>query len=176
MDALAQHGTRTGIGETLTRLLAHLGKTASHAKTTVHDHVGAPSAPHLGTIINATAPPRGYLAAAYEVAFVAPLRRLYFRGPGLLFWGGRAPEDVCAALTGVAATHWAQSTDGACATLLSSSFGAFLVAVETLAYFLLLYRVACAAVDALCACRCRFPKRDQNPPNNDTTVQGKTVS
>jgi len=91
----------------------------------------------------------------YDAALIQPLRRLYFAGPGHLFWGGRAPEDVCAALTGVAATHWLGARDGACETLLENAFEGFLVAVETGLYFLMLYRVACAAVDALVACRCR---------------------
>lgn len=61
--------------------------------------------------------------------FLNPLRTLYFRGPGwhsFGFWSGNAPEDICAVLTGVSASHWLHNTD-ACTNLIERKFHAFVL-------------------------------------------------
>lgn len=54
-------------------------------------------------------------------AFLTPLRMFYLRGPGwgtIGFWMGNAPEDICASLTDVTASHWFKHP-AACADLIA---------------------------------------------------------
>lgn len=58
-----------------------------------------------------------------------PLAALYFNGPGLLGWKGRAPTDVCAAISGVQASFWRDNPDG-CAEILITSFSAWVTVLN----------------------------------------------
>ena len=70
---------------------------------------------------------------------IAPLRSLYFHGPtlgGYGFWGGAAPADACAQLTGMPATTWLASAEleRQCAARLDRKFWEFATAVCFAAY------------------------------------------
>lgn len=62
---------------------------------------------------------------------LVPLRTLYFKGPSWGHWGfweGRGPDDVCAELTRVEATHWnTELGQMACQDLLERKFSAFAI-------------------------------------------------
>ena len=89
----------------------------------------------------------------FNTVFVSPLYTLYFRGPtlnGFGFWGGAAPETICASLLpGSHASFWAQHVDD-CYVLLTQRFDAFQVAVHTCLYvFVLLKLVQCLTFHCL---------------------------
>ena len=84
------------------------------------------------------------LLGIYDWLLVKPLRKLYFGGPtvyGYGFWGGREPDEICAELTNVPARHWNEHP-AECEELLDKQLRAFLIALETLAYLGLLYKVS----------------------------------
>lgn len=54
------------------------------------------------------------LRLAYSYCIVRPLAVLYLHGPilrGFGMWGGAAPADICAQLTGVRSDHWLRHED-----------------------------------------------------------------
>lgn len=78
---------------------------------------------------------------------IAPLHALYFRGPtlnGFGFWGGAAPETICAGLLpGSQASFWSLHMNE-CHVLLTQRFDAFYVAIQTCFYvFFILKLVQC---------------------------------
>ena len=79
------------------------------------------------------------VAALGNVAFVWPLRALYFRGPAILqwgFWQGTAPHDICAQLTSISASSWVadQAHKKECLSLLDKKFDTFLVGTSVAVY------------------------------------------
>jgi len=80
----------------------------------------------------------------HDVAIMQPLKQLYFRGPllhGWGFWGGAAPESVCAAMLPGSHTSFWQDHLGECEVLLHQRFDSFSIAVHIVVYILLLFKV-----------------------------------
>jgi hypothetical protein len=75
---------------------------------------------------------------------LTPLHELYFHGPllhGWGFWGGNAPETVCASmLPGSHASFWLQHLHD-CDALLQQRFHAFSVGVHFVVYTLILFKL-----------------------------------
>ena len=77
----------------------------------------------------------------YHSLIVAPFTRLYRQGPsfyGFGFWRGASDQDICAALTKVEATFWQRNADR-CARLIRDDVASYIVLVETVLYFYLLF-------------------------------------
>lgn len=86
----------------------------------------------------------GLIERLYRRAVVAPLRRLYLRGPRLWgwgFWGGAAVEDICASISNAPARFWSEHLD-ACADLIARDVDSLVVICETVLYFYVLFNVA----------------------------------
>lgn len=86
---------------------------------------------------------RWVVAVVHHVAVAAPMHKLYFQGPtmhGYGFWGGAAPEDICAAVSNTSALFW-MGHPGQCELVLLQHFTAFLVAVEVAGYVYAAYRM-----------------------------------
>lgn len=103
-----------------------------------------------GTVVDSV---HHLLALGVNKFFISPLYALYFRGPtlnGFGFWGGAAPETICASLLpGSQAAFWALHIDE-CHVLLSQRFDAFQVAVQTCCYiFFMLKLVQCLTLHCL---------------------------
>lgn len=97
--------------------------------------------------------------ALVATTVVHPLARLYLDGPTLLgFWGGAAPETICARLTGVDADFWSGSEDGQfkCAEVIQRHFDSWMVLASTAAYF-----VAAGAIITIAYRRCQGSRPTQ---------------
>lgn len=74
-----------------------------------------------------------------------PLRTLYFFGPSLYgvgFWEGRAPSEICAALTGVVAAVWERPAAALeCVELIERKYYAFLISVVLVAVVYVVWRL-----------------------------------
>ena len=84
----------------------------------------------------------------YATVIIAPIRKLYFFGPslsGVGFWRGLSPPEICSHLTSYSEAFWSENpTD--CHILLENKFYSFLVSIEVLLYFVLIYKLS-----ALCS-------------------------
>ena len=94
-----------------------------------------------------------FFTSVVNTFIISPLSALYFRGPtfnGYGFWGGAAPETICASLLpGSHASFWAQHMDE-CHVLLSQRFDAFQIAAQTCFYvFFMLKLVQCVTFHCL---------------------------
>ena len=86
----------------------------------------------------------GKVSMLYEQLVLRPLRRLYLQGPSFVgFWGGQALADVCAQMSTVPASFWAEHPDR-CDVLVEQRLQSFVVTVETVAYAWAAYRAVSA--------------------------------
>lgn len=79
----------------------------------------------------------------YFYLILNPLANLYLRGPsihGYGFWSGKTMPEICAELTNVPSEFW-ERNPLECQDLVSHQFESFVVAVETVIYIVLLYRL-----------------------------------
>lgn len=70
-----------------------------------------------------------------------PLFHLYRNGPSVLgvgFWNGQAYEQVCAQITRVDASFWANGNMDTCHSLIQRRFDGFLIMLYVPAFYLLL--------------------------------------
>ena len=84
----------------------------------------------------------------YAAVIIAPIRKLYFFGPslsGVGFWRGLSPPEICSHLTSYSEAFWSENP-GDCHILLENKFYSFLVSIEVLLYFVLIYKLS-----ALCS-------------------------
>lgn len=89
---------------------------------------------------------RDAAASAYRRVVFGPLVRLYLRGPavnGWGFWGGRPVAEVCATASNVAVEFWERNPE-VCAMLVERNVDGMVVAFETVVYYALLVKLACA--------------------------------
>lgn len=94
----------------------------------------------------------------YECAVIQPIYRLYRNGPALHgygFWRGAPATEVCAALTNVESKFWRKHPEQ-CDALIHREVEAYVVLVETVAYFAL---IAWAARWLLAYCGGRLQQR-----------------
>lgn len=97
-------------------------------------------------VINAqaiTRVPARYLYFLYYLVFLMPLEKLYLYGPtfrGWGFWGGRKWDDICSELTQVDAEFW-HNNKKECANLIERHFFQFVVFIQVVVYFYILYKV-----------------------------------
>jgi hypothetical protein len=71
-----------------------------------------------------------------HVLVLAPLRALYLKGPSVGeygFWGGAAPDDICAALTGSPSSFW-RTSPLECERLIDARFESFEVSLFSVLY------------------------------------------
>jgi len=88
----------------------------------------------------------------YDATLIAPFRALYLLGPSvqtLGFWAGRPQEDVCAEVTGTAASFWATNKDE-CASIIETRFISWHTAICVIAYTVSLTRIFNAAITRTC--------------------------
>lgn len=82
------------------------------------------------------------LEKVYSFLVIRPLERLYRNGPalhGIGFWRGASSADICAALTpGVPANFWDEHKQE-CEQMIRNDCMAYIVFVETLLYFYVLF-------------------------------------
>jgi len=82
--------------------------------------------------------------AIYSKLVLTPLARLYLWGPGMGgwgFWGGVDIHNICAQKTSLAAEFWAEHTEE-CVELVGKHFFSFVVVLQTVFYFILLFWIA----------------------------------
>jgi len=91
--------------------------------------------------------PVQYLSGAmrnlYNTAILSSLARLYVYGPrigGVGFWQGRPPESICAQLTVSNEDFWLRNMDE-CQRIISHQFGSWVVLLEFLLYFVILWKL-----------------------------------
>lgn len=84
------------------------------------------------------------LHSLYNASVQHPLRRLYRTGPnlrGIGFWRNASDVDICATLTNVDAQFWRTHRER-CAQVIEEDFQSYLVVLETLLYFFIIYSAA----------------------------------
>lgn len=85
----------------------------------------------------------------YDYAVIQVIKKLYLHGPGISsygFWQGRAPHEICAMIAGNAADFWNtnQHTRTECQALIDAKFNTWIIAIETVTYFIVLYSLVCS--------------------------------
>jgi len=101
------------------------------------------------------------LGAVYSAMIVQPMTRLYRHGPsfhGVGFWRGAASADICASLTQLDAQFWREHA-ARCEQLIRDDVLSYIVFIETMLYFYLLYQTTRFACSLCAAATRRFGQR-----------------
>lgn len=92
------------------------------------------------------------LYSIYSWCILRNLARLYLYGPdlnGIGFWQGRTPAAICAHLTPNTEAFWERNLDE-CQDMIATRFHSGIVLLETVVYFLILFRLMWLSVRWCC--------------------------